>query len=118
MAAGAGAGGEGEAVDVAQVRARGEAVTVCRVHAGAFFLTANGTYVQHGCSSYHAVPQRCCRRQASPFPAQIVFAGLDIIVPLLSPELLKFPKLCRAYFALLAHMLEVRAVLLATSRAE
>ncbi|KAI7838545.1 hypothetical protein COHA_007688 [Chlorella ohadii] len=39
--------------------------------------------------------------------AQIVFAGLDIIVPLLSPELLKFPKLCRAYFALLAHMLEV-----------
>lgn len=43
---------------------------------------------------------------------QIVFAGLDIIVPLLSLELLKFPKLCRAYFALLAHMLEVRILLL------
>lgn len=40
--------------------------------------------------------------------AQIVFAGLDVLVPLLSPELLKFPKLSRAYFALLAHMLEVR----------
>ena len=39
--------------------------------------------------------------------AQIVFAGLDIFVPLLSLELLKFPKLCRAYFALLAHMAEV-----------
>ena len=38
---------------------------------------------------------------------QIVFAGLDIFVPLLSLELLKFPKLCRAYFALLAHMMEV-----------
>eukprot|EP00887_Chlorella_sp_A99_P000308 scaffold13.g308.t1 len=39
--------------------------------------------------------------------AQVVFAGLDIVVPLLDQELLKFPKLCRAYFALLAHMLEV-----------
>ncbi|KAL4443390.1 hypothetical protein ABPG75_011127 [Micractinium tetrahymenae] len=39
--------------------------------------------------------------------AQIVFAGLDIVVPLLSLDLLKFPKLCRSYFALLAHMLEV-----------
>jgi hypothetical protein len=39
-----------------------------------------------------------------------VFAGLDILVPLLSLELLKFPKLCRAYFALLAHMLEVRYI--------
>jgi len=45
-------------------------------------------------------------------PLQIVFAGLDIIVPLLSPELLKFPKLCRAYFALLAHMLEVSSFIL------
>lgn len=41
---------------------------------------------------------------------QIVFSGLDILVPLLSLELLKFPKLCRAYFALLAHMLEVPCV--------
>ena len=43
--------------------------------------------------------------------AALVFTGLDILVPLLSLELLKFPKLCRAYFALLAHMLEVGAAL-------
>ena len=43
-------------------------------------------------------------------PAQLVFAGLGAVVPLLSLELLKFPKLCRAYFALLAHMLEVGGV--------
>ena len=39
---------------------------------------------------------------------QVVFAGLDVVVPLISPDLLAFPKLRRAYFELLAYMLEVR----------
>lgn len=38
---------------------------------------------------------------------QMVFVGLDIIVPLMTVELLKFPALSVAYFQLLAHMLEV-----------
>lgn len=38
---------------------------------------------------------------------QVVFLGLDILVPLMTGELLRFPKLARAYFALLAYMLEV-----------
>ncbi len=33
--------------------------------------------------------------------------GLNTVVPLMSPELLKFPKLCRLYFALLSYMLEI-----------
>lgn len=40
-----------------------------------------------------------------------MFAGLGAVVPLLSLELLKFPKLCCAYFALLAHVLEARGCL-------
>lgn len=39
--------------------------------------------------------------------AQLVFLGLDIIIPLVSLELLGYPKLCLLYFQLLAHMLEV-----------
>lgn len=39
--------------------------------------------------------------------AQLVFLGLDIIIPLVSLELLGFPKLCMLYFQLLAHMMEV-----------
>ncbi|KAK9863281.1 hypothetical protein WJX84_001780 [Apatococcus fuscideae] len=39
--------------------------------------------------------------------AQMVFVGLDIVVPLMTTELLKFPALSVAYFQLLAHMLEV-----------
>ena len=38
---------------------------------------------------------------------QVVFAGLDIILPLMSVDLLKFPKLGRQYFTLLAYMAEV-----------
>ena len=39
--------------------------------------------------------------------AQVVFLGLDILIPLMTGELLRFPKLARAYFALLAYMVEV-----------
>ena len=38
---------------------------------------------------------------------KVVFAGLDVLVPLMTGDLLQFPKLCRSYFALLGHMLEV-----------
>ncbi|KAK9735232.1 hypothetical protein RND81_04G192400 [Saponaria officinalis] len=38
---------------------------------------------------------------------QVVFFGLHIITPLISFDLLKFPKLCRDYFSLISHMLEV-----------
>ncbi|GAB2277627.1 hypothetical protein Dimus_012335 [Dionaea muscipula] len=39
--------------------------------------------------------------------SQVVYAGLHIVTPLISVDLLKFPKLCRDYFSLLSHMLEV-----------
>ncbi|GAX80807.1 hypothetical protein CEUSTIGMA_g8243.t1 [Chlamydomonas eustigma] len=41
--------------------------------------------------------------------AQVVLLGLNIVLPLLSVELLKFPKLCHLYFQLLSYMLEVYA---------
>jgi hypothetical protein len=43
----------------------------------------------------------------NPDVAQVVYLGLHIITPLMSVDLLKYPKLCRQYFTLLAHMLEV-----------
>ncbi|XP_039156079.1 exportin-4-like [Eucalyptus grandis] len=39
--------------------------------------------------------------------SQVVFYGLHTVTPLMSLELLKYPKLCRDYFSLLSHMLEV-----------
>ncbi|OWM67306.1 hypothetical protein CDL15_Pgr000758 [Punica granatum] len=39
--------------------------------------------------------------------SQVVFFGLHIVTPLISLELLKYPKLCHDYFSLLSHMLEV-----------
>ena len=41
--------------------------------------------------------------------AQLVFLGLDILIPLVSLELLGYPKLCLLYFQLLAYMMEVTA---------
>lgn len=41
------------------------------------------------------------------FTVQVVFLGLEILVPLMSDEQLKYPKLARAYFMLLSYMLEV-----------
>ncbi|KAH7691116.1 Nuclear transport receptor exportin 4 (importin beta superfamily) domain-containing protein [Dioscorea alata] len=43
----------------------------------------------------------------SPEIANVVFIGLHIITPLISLDLLKYPKLSFDYFALLSHMLEV-----------
>ncbi|XP_019108194.2 uncharacterized protein LOC104907672 isoform X2 [Beta vulgaris subsp. vulgaris] len=38
---------------------------------------------------------------------QVVYVGLHIITPLISIDLLKYPKLCHEYFSLISHMLEV-----------
>ncbi|XWS57760.1 hypothetical protein CRYUN_Cryun09bG0200800 [Craigia yunnanensis] len=39
--------------------------------------------------------------------SQVVYFGLHIVTPLVSLELLKYPKLCHDYFLLLLHILEV-----------
>ncbi|XP_047982245.1 exportin-4 isoform X1 [Salvia hispanica] len=39
--------------------------------------------------------------------SQVVYTGLHIVTPLITPDQLKFPKLCNSYFSLLSHMLEV-----------
>ncbi|KAL6989067.1 hypothetical protein U1Q18_014818 [Sarracenia purpurea var. burkii] len=39
--------------------------------------------------------------------SQVVYLGLHIVTPLISLDLLKYPKLCHDYFSLLSHMLEV-----------
>ncbi|CAH9110170.1 unnamed protein product [Cuscuta epithymum] len=39
--------------------------------------------------------------------SQVVYTGLHIVTPLISLDLLKYPKLCHDYFSLLSHMLEV-----------
>ncbi|GBF91946.1 exportin [Raphidocelis subcapitata] len=46
----------------------------------------------------------------APFdPARVVLVGLNIALPLINPELLKFPKLGRLYYSLLSHLLEAHA---------
>ncbi|KAK7827203.1 exportin-4 [Quercus suber] len=39
--------------------------------------------------------------------SQVVYFGLHIVTPLISLDLLKYPKLCHDYFALVSHLLEV-----------
>ncbi|ONH94485.1 hypothetical protein PRUPE_7G018700 [Prunus persica] len=39
--------------------------------------------------------------------SQVVYFGLHIVTPLLSLDLLKYPKFCNDYFSLLSHLLEV-----------
>lgn len=39
--------------------------------------------------------------------SQVVYFGLHIVTPLITLDLLKYPKLCHDYFSLLSHMLEV-----------
>ncbi|KAL5702296.1 hypothetical protein ACHQM5_027530 [Ranunculus cassubicifolius] len=38
---------------------------------------------------------------------QVIYMGICIVTPLVTLELLKFPKLCHDYFALLSHLLEI-----------
>ncbi|PNY17932.1 exportin-4-like protein [Trifolium pratense] len=37
----------------------------------------------------------------------VVYFGLHIVTPLISMDLLKYPKLCHDYFSLVSHLLEV-----------
>lgn len=53
-----------------------------------------------------APPDQAARLAEQIDIARVVFAGLDAVIPLITDELLKFPKLCRQYFELLAYMLE------------
>ncbi|KAK6915338.1 Exportin-1, C-terminal [Dillenia turbinata] len=39
--------------------------------------------------------------------SQVVYFGLCIVIPLISLDLLKYPKLCHDFFSLLSHLLEV-----------
>nr|XP_027104621.1 exportin-4-like isoform X1 [Coffea arabica] len=39
--------------------------------------------------------------------SKVVYMGLHIVTPLITLELLKYPKLCHDYFSLLSHLLEV-----------
>lgn len=39
--------------------------------------------------------------------SRVVLLGLNIVLPLISAELLKFPKLAQLYYSLLSYMLEV-----------
>ncbi|XWS58409.1 hypothetical protein CRYUN_Cryun08bG0031600 [Craigia yunnanensis] len=50
--------------------------------------------------------------------AQVVFFGLHIVTPLISLELLKYPKLSHDYFLLLSHILEVYPETLAELNSE
>ncbi|KAK7285878.1 hypothetical protein RJT34_20662 [Clitoria ternatea] len=50
--------------------------------------------------------------------SQVVYLGLHIITPLISMDLLKYPKLCHDYFSLLSHMLEVYPETLAQLNSE
>ncbi|KAL6883263.1 hypothetical protein ACP4OV_010677 [Aristida adscensionis] len=43
----------------------------------------------------------------SPDIAEVIYVGLDIVTPLISLDLLKYPKLSRDYFILVSHLLEV-----------
>ncbi|KAF3328040.1 Exportin-4 [Carex littledalei] len=46
-------------------------------------------------------------QEDNPDIAEVVYVGLHIVTPLISLDLLKYPKLSRDYFALVSHMLEV-----------
>ncbi|TVU30390.1 hypothetical protein EJB05_22006 [Eragrostis curvula] len=45
--------------------------------------------------------------EGSPDIAEVIYVGLDIVTPLISLDLLKYPKLSRDYFVLTSHLLEV-----------
>lgn len=38
---------------------------------------------------------------------QVVFLGLEIVIPLVTGELLQFPKLVRSFFSLVSYMMEI-----------
>ncbi|GER48788.1 exportin-4 [Striga asiatica] len=50
--------------------------------------------------------------------SQVVYMGLHIVSPLITLDLLKYPKLCHDYFSLLSHMLEVYPEIIAQLNVE
>lgn len=46
-------------------------------------------------------------------PARVVLVGLHIVLPLISPDLLKFPKLSQLYYSLLSYLLEAHTAAVA-----
>ncbi|KAL3655859.1 hypothetical protein CASFOL_000255 [Castilleja foliolosa] len=50
--------------------------------------------------------------------SQVLYTGLHIVTPLITLELLKYPKLCHSYFSLLSHMLEVYPEIIAQLNVE
>ncbi|KAG8390023.1 hypothetical protein BUALT_Bualt01G0040100 [Buddleja alternifolia] len=50
--------------------------------------------------------------------SQVVYIGLHIVTPLITLDLLKYPKLCHNYFSLLSHMLEVYPEMIAQLNSE
>ncbi|GFP96740.1 exportin-4 [Phtheirospermum japonicum] len=50
--------------------------------------------------------------------SQVVYMGLHIVTPLITLDLLKYPKLCHSYFSLLSHMLEVYPEIIAQLNVE
>lgn len=50
--------------------------------------------------------------------SQVVYVGLHIVSPLITLDLLKYPKLCHDYFSLLSHMLEVYPEMVAQLNSE
>jgi hypothetical protein len=50
--------------------------------------------------------------------AHVVLIGLHIVLPLISPELLKFPKLGRLYYSLLSYLLEAHTAAVAALERE
>ncbi|KAG2537518.1 exportin-4-like isoform X1 [Panicum virgatum] len=48
-----------------------------------------------------------CDGEGSPDIAEVIYVGLDIVTPLISLDLLKYPKLSRDYFVLMSLLLEV-----------
>ncbi|WOG81788.1 hypothetical protein DCAR_0100939 [Daucus carota subsp. sativus] len=50
--------------------------------------------------------------------SQVVYTGLQIVNPLITLDMLKYPKLCHDYFGLLSHLLEVYPEMLLELNAE
>uniref|UniRef100_A0A0D3HEQ3 Exportin-4 n=1 Tax=Oryza barthii TaxID=65489 RepID=A0A0D3HEQ3_9ORYZ len=66
----------------------------------AVFLDAKETSVLVGFLSDSSI-------EGSQDIAEVIYVGVDIVTPLISLDLLKYPKLSRDYFALISHLLEV-----------
>ena len=60
----------------------------------------------HDAIAESAPPAEAARLAEQIDIAHVVFTGLNTVIPLITDELLQFPKLCRQYFELLSYMIE------------